>query len=1445
MVSEIHKPITQKKGYFITGKFDQFQRNIPFYAITQSLNQFCEYLLSEDDQTLERWKKLIQEAVGNNGQVLVEVIPYLELVIGKQPEIISLDAQKSQNRFNFVFQAFMKAISQEEHPLVLFIDDLQWADLASLNLLKTLMQDNSNAYFLVIGAYRNNEVSASHPLMLTVEEIEKGRTQVAHIALTPLATNHIQELIADALSLPFDSSEAKTLAELVQAKTNGNAFFTVELLKSLYTQELLRFDHSQVKWHWDASQITSVKLSGDVIDLMTSKINRLPDNTQQVLKLASCIGNQFDLATLAIIYENTQLIALQHLWKAIEEGLLIPLDNHYKLAQAIEDLDAKESLTSRFRFAHDKIQQATYLLMQEEEKKVTHLKVGRLLWNSIDEQALSSDYLFDVVNHLDKALDKITDADEKLRLCKLNLQAGKKAKLSGAYEPAFNYFNTAIELLTQDSWQQNYALTLEIYNQSIESTYLMGDYEQMDSLIAVVFDKANNLLDKINAYETRIVAFTVQTKFNDAIRVSLQLLKMLGVSLPESPGKLQVARSLLQTKFLLRNKAIKDLVHLPQMTDEKMVAAMRILIIAQSASYFTNSNLLAMIVFKMVRLSVNYGNHIASTMAYAGYGLILCNSLGSIEKGNEIGELSMNLLKPLNAGILESKVIFTNQFFIRYWKHPLRDMKAPLRRGYQIGLENGDTEYASYCLSNYSVFPYYYGEKLDTIVAESFECRNILEKLKQDVSVDRLEIFIQTFLCLTGQTKGACDLSTDTWDEETKLKYYNETEPNNALWNYYFNKQILHYLAEQNVEAFEMSKGAEQYISAAFGSYTTCLFYFYNSLIMLAIYSEKSASDQKAMLKKVNANQKKLKKWMGYCPANFAHKYYLVEAEKCRVLEQPQEASKLYDQAIAAASESEYLQEDALANELAAKFWLQMGKDDFAGLYMQKAYYLYNIWGGKVKTAQLENSYRHLIRNKAQVGSVMHTISETSSGSSNSNELLDLASILKASQTMSQEVKIDSLLENILKVLLENSGAQRVLLIGPNKGKLVLQAIGDQDKIATVDNESLDEDISSSIVSLNIVNYVARTKEYLLVDDALKEERYAADAYIQQAKPRSILCFPVLRQSELKMIFYLENRLSANTFTPERLETLNMLSSQVSISMENATLYENLEEKVRERTKELEDKNVAISEQAKAMVTLYNELEQRNKDVTASINYARRIQKAVLPVEESMQAALPEHFVLYRPRDVVSGDFYWFDIIEDKIFLVVADCTGHGVPGAFMTMLGTQALNEIVKQKKIYSPELILKDLDHTMRRMLQRKHTQISDGMDAVVCVIDKKQNLLQFAGAHNSLIVVEQGDLRVIKGDSLGVNGYRREGRELRFTLHNVPLNSPMTFYMYSDGYQDQFGGEHGKKFMKKRLRETLHELSDKPMEEQKQILEDTLDNWMGDHRQIDDIVVMGVKV
>ncbi|GAB4181838.1 MAG: hypothetical protein Fur006_17160 [Coleofasciculaceae cyanobacterium] len=1146
LVQELYKLITEKRGYFITGKFDQLHRDIPYQALVAAFQELMRQLLTETELQLQQWRDKIIAALGVNGQIIIDVIPEVELIIGKQPPVPELLPTEAQNRFNLVFQNFTQVFCQKEHPIVLFLDDLQWTDSATLQLLPLIMTHANTQYLFLIGAYRDNEVSATHPVMLTLSEMNKQGIVVNHLSLSSLNLNQVNEFLAD--TLKTERSHTQRLAELIWEKTQGNPFFIKEFLKSLYTEQLLKFDRNAGAWSWDLEQIITRSITDNVVDLMTEKIQRLSESVQKVLQLAACIGNQFDLKTLSVINEKSQKETANELWDAIQAGLILPVGDDYRFIQT--DREPNE-LKITYKFAHDRIQQAAYSLIPSENKQAVHWKVGQLLLHNTPSQVLQQN-IFDIVNQLNFGIEAIAVQLERDKLAQLNLIAGKKAKASAAWEPAWNYLRIGRDCLSADSWLRQYDLTLALYVEAAEVASSRGNFEEMEKLASLVLQQATSLLDKVKVYEVKIQAYTTQNTPLEAIETALSILKLLGIKFPKKPNKLDVFLELVKTKLTLTGKQIKDLIDLPKMTDPYKLAAMRILSRVASAAYFASPELMGLIVLKQVNLSIKYGNTSVSSYAYAAYGLILSGeAVGDIDVGYKFGQLALRMVDKFNAKELNARTLFIVNYFIKHWKEHLRETLNPLRDAYSIALETGDLEYAAYAACVHSYHSYVLGKELATVEREMAMYGNALSQLNQETSYYYNQLTRQVVLNLMGRAEDKCRLIGESYDETKMLPLHLEANAQNLCRTLYFFKLVLCYLFQDYQQAIENAKSAEKYSDSAVG--TIPLYHFYNSLVHLAIYSDAPKPGQKLIIEKVKANQKKIKKWAQFAPMTHLHKFYLVEAERYRVLSENARAIECYDRAIALAKENDYINEEALANELAAKFYLAWGKEQVAQAYIKNAYYCYLRWGAAAKVKDLERQYPQLVKRfrKANTSIDSRNNLPNTSGST-SGEVLDLAAMMKASQAIASEIELDKLLTTLMRILLESSGAQTGYLILESLGELRVEASGDAnlEQVIVLQSTAIETCLPASIIY-----YVARTQEGLIETNVAREGRFTQDAYIKTHQPKSILCAPLLNQGQLIGIVYLENNLADDVFTPDRLEVIQLLSTQAAIALTNARLY--------------------------------------------------------------------------------------------------------------------------------------------------------------------------------------------------------------------------------------------------------------------------------------------------
>jgi PAS domain S-box-containing protein len=1178
VVNEVHKPIARQRGYFIKGKYDQFGRNIPFSAFVQAFRELMGQLLSESDAQLQTWKTLILTAVGDSGQVLIEVIPELERIIGPQSPALELSGTAAQNRFNLLMQKFVQVFTTASHPLVMFLDDLQWADSASLKLLQLLMEDRG--HLLVLGAYRDNEVSAAHPFMLTVDEIVKSGAVVNTITLQPLSLADLNQLVAD--TLICDLSLAEPLTELVYQKTKGNPFFSTQFLKSLYEDGQIIFDppvsplskgRSKGGWQCDIAQVTFADAS-DVVEFMAAQLQKLPAPTQDVLKLAACIGAQFDLDTLAIVNEELPEQTASALWRALQEELILPITEGYKCFIPTEDRPHTESITNlTYRFLHDRVQQAAYSLIPDNQKQATHLKIGQLLLQNYSEIE-REEKLFDIVGHLNQGIELIDQLSEREALAKLNLEAGGKARSSTAYAAANIYLQTGIDLLTANCWQSQYELTLNLYVAATEAAYLNADLEVMEQMAAQVLQNAQTILDKIKIYEISIAAQTAQGKMLEAIAVARDALLQLGVELPTAPDEALIGKGLQALQSQLSGRRIEELVDLPVMTNPQTQAAMQLLRMLFAPVFAEMPGLLPLLSSTMVSLSLSFGNTPASTVGYALHGMVLCAFLGEVETGYGFGQLALSLLERFNVPEFKSTILSLFGAFIQHHQESLRATIPTVKDGFTAGMETGEFLYAGYSIINYFFANFFSGVELDTWEPEIAGYSAALAQMKQYSAQAFLDMTQQTVKNLREAVSQPDCLMGTAYDERVMMLRNPQDSDLAAIAIIYIYKLLLAYFFGNYQAGLDHIAQVKPYLIGVSGCTHLPIFHFYATLTHLALFRTQPENEQAKILNQVEIYQTRLKQWAQNAPMSYLHKDHLVEAEKHRVLGNKAEAIEMYDRAISGAKENKFLNEEALANELAAKFYWEWSKEKLAQTYMIEAYYCYVQWGATAKVTDLETRYPQLLAPiQPGIKTTKTTASVTTTGSGSN---LDITTVMKASQAISGEIMLDKLMSSLMKILMESAGAQRGYLILSTQGKLLIEAEGKIDDNPVTVLQSIEVENCQEL-SCAIVNYVARTQESVVLDDAVRSGQFTNDPYIQKHQPKSILCVPLINQAQIISIVYLENNLTAGAFTPERVELLKVLSGQAAISIQNSKLYTEVRESENRLAQFLEAIPVGVS----------------------------------------------------------------------------------------------------------------------------------------------------------------------------------------------------------------------------------------------------------------------------
>ncbi len=1379
LINEIQKPIVKHSGYFISGKFEKLKKDIPYSGIIQAFAGFARQILSENKSEITVWRMKLLNALGPNGKIVTDIIPMFELIIGKQPDVPALGPVETRNRFKLVFQRFIKVLACKEHPLALFLDDLQWADLASLNLLKFFTSDYDLKYIFIIGAYRDNETPDSHPLNIVITDIIKSGTAVNTIMLQPLGAEHVNEILGDTLNR--SAGETRPLAELLLRKTAGNPFFINEFLNFLYKESCFEYSFNE-GWSWRINDIEDMQVTDNVIDLMIRRITALPESFQEILKLGACMGGYFNLQTMLTVYgkpEKDLMIALNGI---LREGMINGIDDIY-------------------RFSHGRILEAAYSLISEEEKIKQHYRIGNMELEKTDAENLH-DKIFYIVNHLNSGVELVTEKSGKLKLAGLNLSAGEKALMSNAYESSLNYFKAGIRLLDEDCWIQNYDLTLALYREGAIAAQLNADYDSMEKLGEEVYKNARSILDKINVYEASIFACIARNQLPEGVRLGLKVLRELGVKLPEKPGKVRTVYEIISLKFFLAGKSVDNLIDLPEMKDPHKLAIMQILTGIGSSAYYAAPSLLPIAVFNTVRFSVKYGNSIYSPYSYAAFGMIHSGVLGQINAGYKWGRLAMDLVEKLNTRESKSRVWFIVWFMINHWTRDLRETIKALHEGYLIGLETGDLEFASLSAVDYTVCLFFSGIELPEVEREMELYVEAGRKLNQDTTLTYQLIAHQTILNLMGRSENPCRLIGSSYNEIKMMPTHEKANDITAIFSIYYYLLNLNYLFENNKEAFINAQLVNLYIEDAVSSPYIPLFYFYDSLTRLALYAEEKKPVQKKYMKAVLRNQKRMKKWAFHAPMNFRNKYHLVEAEIARVSKQRDKAMKHYKLAAELAHENNFIQEEALAFKLTAKFWIELEEMKIAGLYMSEALHAYNVWGASALVKNIQEKYSSLLHQHTS-GLTLHSKSSGGDTSSRStSEFIDIATVIKTSQTLSSEIDLGRLLEATIKFSLENAGAQRGFLIMKNNDKnLYIEAQGESDReVKTLGSISVENnpDLSSAII-----NYVNITGENVVLDNACKDGNFTEDSYIIENQVKSVLCTPITYKGRTSGILYLENNLTANVFTPERIELLRILSAQAAISVENARLL-----MLRENKAKLEKE----------------------------IEMAEGIQRSLLP-ENVPEIRDVRVAFKYIPMMGVGGDFVNIYYREDdnKIGLFICDVSGHGVYAAMIASMVSNAL-DFFWESHFDNPSEILKKMSNFLKGKMG------GNFFTGCICSIDISSGLLTMANAgHPPLMLISKDktiEMKRTKGRL--INEFFEPNQEnISFSLCDGD-----TIVLYTDGITeaenqngDVVGGDDEKfsRWIRK-----FYEISDSPDELCKNIYAGVVDHT-GTDQLADDFTIL----
>jgi predicted ATPase/signal transduction histidine kinase len=1186
LVQEVYRPLTARRGLFSAGKFDQMQRSLPYLALAQACRNLLRQLLTEPEAQLQIWRERLLATLGGNGQVIVDLVPELKYLIGNQAPVPELGPQEAQNRFLTLFQNFLAVFAGPQHPLVLFLDDLQWADRSSLQVLEHLLSGTQNSHLMVIGAYRDGEVPAGHPLHDMLADLGKAGIQTRTLSLAALDEAAVQALIQDALRI--DAGCARPLALLVHQKTGGNPFFVGEFLKALHQEALLVFEPGQ-GWQWNLATIETRQMTDNVVELLIEQLQRLPETTQLVLQYAACIGSHFDLMTLTAALRQEAAEVVRHLEPALLAGMLNPLGDHYWALTPTVD-DALETPARVYRFTHDRVQQAAYEQAREAERAARHWHIGRrlLAGSSAEEPAA---HLFDITGQLNCGRALASPA-ERLELAQLNLQAGRRARESAAFAVAYDHTRIGLELLPADAWQQQYALTLSLHEETAINAYLSRDLDTVVRLADEVEARAE-LVDDIVLIQWALIEALISTgDYAGACARGQRILAALGHGIATPINKVVVLGELARTRWMLGTTQVEALAGLPLMTEARALAAMRLLNITSYAAYLSNTDTFALCVLKGVQLSLRYGNALTcSPFLYAFYGVILGSALGDYDRLYRFGQVARQLTRQAGAEARKADAInvicFCNSIHHSHW----RDMVQPLRDNYHAAMENGTINAAVISLTLSNAMAFLSGQPLDRLVRTIADDRLTVVHTQERLSEVTMNQLHQAILNLRTPNGTPTRLIGEVYDETTMLAQHRATGELSSLFIGHLLKLILCSLFDDSQAAQTEIKVLQQYEAAATGTPYIPSYHWYAALTCLSAAENSKATARRGLLRAAAGHGRKLERWSRAAPMNYRHRWHLVEAERYRLLEQAGQAWQYYQLAIAGAQEHGYVQEEARIWELFARFYLAQGLIEEAHLAIRRAHRAYIDWGATAKVRQIERNYPALFPTAATAVSLQSTAGLAVQTTSSSKQIasLDVASLLKASQAISSEMQLESLLSRLLHVLLENAGADYgALLLARDEQWFVEASAAPDESPLLMQGLALEQ----AELPHSLISYVLRSGEAVVLADAVRDADFGHDAYICRRNPRSLLVLPLLYQGTLSGLLYLENRQTTEVFTPERQELLALLSGQIAISLENARLYANLEQLVDERTSQL---SVALSdaEQARAAAEEANDLKTR------------------------------------------------------------------------------------------------------------------------------------------------------------------------------------------------------------------------------------------------------------
>src|SRR5580692_3309102 len=1143
VVNELHKMLVPPRGLFAAGKLDQYKRDVPYATLAQAFLGLLRPVLNKSEAELSKWRDALREALDPNGQLIVDLVPELEFIIGEQPPVPEVQPHDEQARFQLLFRRFISVFARAEHPLALFLDDLQWLDAATLDLLEDLLTRTDVQHLLLIGAYRNNEVNPAHPLVRKLETIRLAGATVHEISISPLTPEDLLQLVSD--SLHCEPKQAAPLAWLIHEKTAGNPFFAIQFISSLADEGLLAFNHDEGRWSWNPDQIHAKGYTDNVVVLVVGRLNRLPIETLGALQQLACLGNSTDLTLLRLVFGASGEEIHAKLWDAIRTGLIFYSGDAY-------------------RFVHDRVQEAAYSLIPEALRSEAHLRIGRLIVAHTPAET-QEERIFDIVNQLNRASGLITAEKERERVAQLNLMAARRAKVPAAYGSALNYLTAGHTMLSEQAWNTSYDLIFQIERLSSECELLIANMPAAESRLSMLAERARTTHDIAAVTRLRLTLYTALDQSGRGLEVCLEYLRRDGIEWSLHPTSEEVRQEYDRAWAQLGNRQVEDLVDLPWINDSDVFDRVEVLTEAVTPAVFLDENLAALVICRMVNLSLEHGNSDGSGFAYVWFGIVAATRFGNYRDGFRFGRVGYELTERRGLKRYQARTYMSfGNLVMPYVKHA-REGRDSVRRAFDAAYRMGDLTFAAYSCEQLITNFFVVGDRLHEVQTEAENGLAFARSTRFGLVIDLISAQLQLIRTLRGLTDNFGSFDDGEFDE---LRFEQHLANNPGLadpeFGYWALKAEARFFAGDYAAAVDATSKAQQLLWAAPSLFEPAGFRFYGALSHGAFWDSASSEEKPKHLETLTTLYRELQKLADQCPENFDDRASLVGAEIARIEGRDFEAMRLYERAIRSSHTNGFVHNEAIAYEIAARFYAARGFRQFADAYLLEARYCYLRWGADGKVSQLDYLHPRLKEERPTSGPASTIMAPV--------EFLDLATVIKVSQAVSGEIVLENLIDRLMRTAIEHAGAERGLLILPRGDELQIQAE------ATISGEDVTvhlRDASFTAVALpeSIVRYVLRTRENVILDDGSSGNPFSNDPYIVQHRARSILCLPLMNQAKLTGVLYFENNLTPHVFTPGRITVLKVLASQAAISLENTRLYRDLENR-EARIRRLVDANI-------------------------------------------------------------------------------------------------------------------------------------------------------------------------------------------------------------------------------------------------------------------------------